>query len=382
VTSPAVSIIILNHDKAAYTRACLQSLLQVGAGEKFEVIAVDNGSRDETPELLESLKPDFARAGSEIKIVTNAENVGAIIGRNQAMEIAGGDDFLFMDNDVVAGDDGWLAALRSRLDADASIGIIGPKLLFPWEPHLIEFAGCAVSPSGRIQYMGRGATRDDPAFNTEREVQCLISACILFRRGLVEEIGNLDEAFSPVQYEDLDFCYRTRRAGHRVVYTHKVEMYHFEHTTTGGSPDINFRYVTIKNGKLFKKRWRHMFETESGPPDEECAWAAIEKKSIKEIDEREWKTKNGGYTMANGDELRQNLKQMIVERLFLKVDPVAMTDDAPLMATYGIDSVALFELVVGLEEDFGITLEDEEFSLDLFENVNSVAALVERKQGA
>jgi len=44
--------------------------------------------------------------------------------------------------------------------------------------------------------------------------------------------------------------------------------------------------------------------------------------------------------------------------------------------------VALFELVVGLEEDFGITLEDEEFSLDLFASVNSIADLVERKQGA
>ena len=82
------------------------------------------------------------------------------------------------------------------------------------------------------------------------------------------------------------------------------------------------------------------------------------------------------------DELKENLKKMIVERLFLKVQPEEIADDAPLMETYGIDSVALFELVVGLEEDFGITLEDEEFSLDLFASVNSIADLVERKQGA
>lgn len=85
--------------------------------------------------------------------------------------------------------------------------------------------------------------------------------------------------------------------------------------------------------------------------------------------------------MSDDNNLKPELKNMIVERLFLKVSPEEITDEAPLMETYGIDSVALFEIVVGLEEVYGITLEDEEFSLDLFHNVNSIADLVHRKSG-
>lgn len=70
---------------------------------------------------------------------------------------------------------------------------------------------------------------------------------------------------------------------------------------------------------------------------------------------------------------------MIVERLFLPVDPKTIADAAPLMETYDIDSVALFELVVGLEDEFGISMEDLDFSPATFESVNSIAALVEAK---
>ena len=80
--------------------------------------------------------------------------------------------------------------------------------------------------------------------------------------------------------------------------------------------------------------------------------------------------------------LKSRIKTMIVERLFLPIEPGSIPDDAPLMETYDIDSVALFELVVGLESEFGVSLEDLEFTPATFESVNSMAALVEAKQGA
>lgn len=79
-------------------------------------------------------------------------------------------------------------------------------------------------------------------------------------------------------------------------------------------------------------------------------------------------------------QLKQEIKAMIVERLFLDADPAQMGDDENLMENYDIDSVNLFEIVVGMEEQFGISFEDDDFSVDLFATVDSLAEFVERKQ--
>jgi hypothetical protein len=60
-----------------------------------------------------------------------------------------------------------------------------------------------------------------------------------------------------------------------VLYEPSAEVYHFENVTTDGSVDVNFRYITIKNGMTFKKRWREVFSVESGPPDAECVWEPL-----------------------------------------------------------------------------------------------------------
>jgi GT2 family glycosyltransferase len=282
--SPAISVIILHHNKAAYSQACLRSLLRTNYAP-FEVIAVDNGSTDATPQVLETFQEEASTCrGIECRIFRNATNVGAIAGRNEAMKIARGEFFVFMDNDVLVQDRDWMTRLRVKLEGNPNVAIVSPKLLFPWEPYFIEFAGCDVSPTGRVGYAGRGESRDAPLFNVEREVPCVISACIMFRRKLVEEIGTLDEAFNPVQFEDLDFCYRARAAGYKILYTPDVEMFHFEHVTTSGSADINFKYVTVKNGMLFKKRYQRVFAHDGGPPDEELKWKDLPKRTIDEVD--------------------------------------------------------------------------------------------------
>ena len=79
------------------------------------------------------------------------------------------------------------------------------------------------------------------------------------------------------------------------------------------------------------------------------------------------------------DELKGRLKTMIVERLFLNVVASDIEDDAPLMETYNIDSVALFELAVGLEEEFDVPMSDVDFQIDTFRSVNSIAAFVQSK---
>ena len=280
---PSYSVIVLHHNKIEYSRACLAGLL-VSSARPLQIINVDNGSSDGTGALLDEWQQTARARGIEVETLRYPENIGAVRGRNVALEVATGSHLAFLDNDTIIAGTNWLQELAHALDARAEIGIVAPKLLFPWAPHRIECCGCAVSPSGRIQYLARGSERES---ETEtRQVQCAISAAWLMKRALVEQIGVLDEAFSPVQYEDLDFCYRARAASWQVWTAPNVEVYHFEHTTTAGSDDINFGYVTAKNGVLFKKRWGQNFAIEAGATESEAMWQNVSKQEIGEVDWR------------------------------------------------------------------------------------------------
>ena len=84
----------------------------------------------------------------------------------------------------------------------------------------------------------------------------------------------------------------------------------------------------------------------------------------------------------SGKTVELTIKEMLVERLFLKVKPEDIPDDAPLMQTYGVDSVSVFEIVVGLEDAYGLSFEDEEFDIAVFGSVRSITDYVRRKQAA
>ncbi|MBM4035062.1 MAG: glycosyltransferase family 2 protein [Planctomycetes bacterium] len=283
---PLISTIVLSHNKAEHTRRCFDGLL-LSTYRPIEVLALDNGSTDSTPALYAAFGPRAEAAGIAFRPSRLEQNAGAVTGRNLALKEARGEYVVFLDNDVVVRTRSWLERLREALEADARVGIVGPKLVYPFPPYLIQFAGGAVTPSGWVHFLGRGEPRDAAPFNQTREVQCLISACWMMRRALYEELGPLDEGFNPLQFEDIDYCYRARHAGHKVLYFPAVEMYHFENVTSGDTPAINYTYVTVKNGMRFKKRWRFMFEKESGPSDAEFHWADIPKRDIAEVGELE-----------------------------------------------------------------------------------------------
>ena len=282
--SVLTSVITLTHNKLEVTRRCLTSWLQTDY-RPWEIVVVDNGSTDGTGEWLEGFRRTAGDAGVPVQVIRNDGNIGCSTARNQGMAAASGQHLVFVDNDVALRSRGWLTRLGAALDGAPRRAVAGPKLVYPYPPHDIQCAGAAVSRSGRVQFMGRGESREDPRFNRFRDVQCLISACFMFKRSVAEEIGGLDEAFNPVEYEDLDFCYRARSRGYGVVYEPSVEMYHFESVTTAGTATLPNTYLIIKHGLLFKARWRHMFEQEDGPPDEATKWRRIQARPFQAIGE-------------------------------------------------------------------------------------------------
>jgi len=277
-----VSVIVVNYNKLPYSRLCLESLL---GSEPLpaQIVCIDNGSTDGTVQYLGDRFPALCHAaGIDYAFIPNETNAGAITARNQGLEVADQAHVAFCDNDLALRSRNWLRVLTDVLEAREDHGIVGPKLVYPFEPYNIECAGVAISPTGRVQYRGRGQAIDDGPFNEPRQVQCLISACWLMSRAITDSVGGMDEVFNPAQFEDFDLCYRARENGWKVLYEPSAEMYHFENVTTDGSVDVKFRYVTMKNWQEFKKRWGHMFAHEDGPADEDCRWAPLETRPLEQ----------------------------------------------------------------------------------------------------
>jgi acyl carrier protein len=81
------------------------------------------------------------------------------------------------------------------------------------------------------------------------------------------------------------------------------------------------------------------------------------------------------------DELEQKIKEMIVERCFLSIDPDDIDAEAPLMDDVGLDSVQILEVVVGLEDVFGVAVDDADFEIENFSTVSAIADYVREQQG-
>ena len=79
--------------------------------------------------------------------------------------------------------------------------------------------------------------------------------------------------------------------------------------------------------------------------------------------------------------LKNKVKDLIIRRLKLEMDPAEIDDAAPLFGSgLGLDSIDALELVVGLEKEFGIKIEDEEVGRQAFASVNTLVGFIEAKQ--
>ena len=130
-----VSVVIPNWNRKDLLQRCLRSVF-TKAHRPLEVLVVDNASTDGSPELVRAEFP-------EVRLVRNADNVGASRARNQALVLARGEYTWFLDNDSVCPDPAVLGRMLAVLDADPGIGCVGGEL-FP-DPHRVRRAACSSS---------------------------------------------------------------------------------------------------------------------------------------------------------------------------------------------------------------------------------------------
>jgi GT2 family glycosyltransferase/glycosyltransferase involved in cell wall biosynthesis len=235
-----VSIVIPVYGRLELTRGCLEQLLLHTQSPEVEVIVVDNASPDGTAAYLASLGP-------RIRVLSNDSNLGFARACNQGARAARGEQLLFLNNDTIP-PRGWLEPLLAELERDASVAIVGARLLYP--DGSVQHAGVAFSrPDGVPYHVYRGAARQHPAVSRRRELGAVTAACMLVRRSAFEAAGGFDEGYRN-GFEDIDLCLRVRAAGGRVIYQPQSELIHLEEQTPGRKAHDG------PNLERFLSRWR------------------------------------------------------------------------------------------------------------------------------
>ncbi len=232
--NPKVSIIILTFNSKRYILNCLKSV-EKSTYSNYEIIVVDNGSRDGTIDLVKNNFP-------ELKVVLNKENLGFTGGNNLGIKNAQGDIILLLNDDTIIHQD-LLKVLVKELMSSDKIGIVGPKIYYMDEPKKIWFAG------GKIDWFkGRGYHLKS---NKKQQVDFITGCALMIKREVINRIGLLDEKFF-AYYEDADWCQKAKRAGYRVIYLPFGGVWHAKSATAS-----NVFMDDIK-GKYFKMLGRYL----------------------------------------------------------------------------------------------------------------------------
>jgi len=242
---PEISIIIVTYNSLHETTVpCLDSIFKHTCNEDYEVIVVDNNSSDGTPTYL----TERARREPRLRCVLNTVNRGFAGGNNDGIRAASGSVLVLLNNDTQVSE-GWLTGLRTSLQEDGSIGLLGPVSNAVGNEQKIFTSG--VTPA---EILAEGAawvrhSRGD-TFETER----LGFFCVALRRETADKVGLLDEAFDLGFYEDDDYCLRMLKAGYRLICREDIFVYHRGSSSFGKTPRKT-KELLKKNRRLLERKY-------------------------------------------------------------------------------------------------------------------------------
>jgi GT2 family glycosyltransferase len=258
-----LSVCLVSWNTREYLGEALQSIYQDDAVEaNLEVIVVDNASRDGSPQMVKDHFP-------QVKLIANDENRFLSAGLNQAIKASAGRHIVLLGSDVTVMP-GALDIMLKFMDNCPTAGAVGGKITNPGGGVQLT---CARTFPTLLSEIIKGTSLDQlfPGnklfgrylmswwdHGETREVDLLDAACMMVRRKAIEDVGLLDEAF-PLYSQDLDWCYRIKRAGWGVHCLPEAEVLHYDSRSVGqlNNSGIKWSRVECRRGMLsfFKKHY-------------------------------------------------------------------------------------------------------------------------------
>ncbi|MFQ5435904.1 MAG: glycosyltransferase family 2 protein [Anaerolineae bacterium] len=243
-----LSIVIVSWNVRELLRNCLQSVM-AGRGESdVEVIVVDGGSADGSPQMVADEFP-------WVQLIARPDNVGFPKGNNLGIAKANGRYILLLnpDTEIIAD---ALPVMVAFLQSNPDVGGLGPMLLNPdgsvqssrrrfptLATGLLESTWLAgLAPGVLRRYYAQNLPDEETA-----DVDWVMGACLLVRQEAAAQIGGMDEAYF-MYSEELDWCRRIKDAGWRIVYHPAAKVVH--HVGKSSEQAVTARHINFNRAKL------------------------------------------------------------------------------------------------------------------------------------
>ncbi len=292
--APVVAFIVVSHGNP---HLLLLNLLSIkdNADVSHQVVVVDNGSDNETQNLLEQVHG--------AKIVKNPTNRGFPSACMQGAACASGRYLCFLNNDALLEPHSISAALNN-FSADGTVGAVGGRIL--QSDGRLQEAGAILWCDGTTNGYGSGEDPEQLKYLFRRSIDYCSGAFLVTPRTLFSETGGFDEEFSPGYYEDVDYCTRLWSMGYQVVYEPRSIIRHYGNASSTHKGDA--LSIVIRNHEKFYKRWVTCLSDRYEPRGENISAARIaaaDKRlriltitseiphdGLDEVQSREWKALN------------------------------------------------------------------------------------------
>lgn len=237
-----VAVVILNWNGRSFLEKFLPSVIL--NSEDAAIYVADNASSDGSVALVTERFPT-------VKIIETGDNLGFAGGYNSALSDLKEEFFVLLNSDVEVTAN-WLKPLVELLDTDLNVAVCQPKILQYDNQSHFEYAGAA---GGFIDKFGfpfcRGrifetCEEDDGQYDQPIEVFWATGACMFVRNDVFKQLGGLDEDFF-AHMEEIDFCWRVKRAGMKVMAQPNSTVYHVGGGTLSKS-NPRKTFLNFRNG--------------------------------------------------------------------------------------------------------------------------------------
>lgn len=221
------SVVILNWNGAQMLRTYLPSVVkscqQSAISDQVELVVADNGSTDNSLEVL-------AKEFPTVKTIVLDQNYGFAEGYNRAIAQVDSEYVVLLNSDVET-PEGWLEPLLDYLDAHSEIAAVQPKVRSWRDKTRFEHAGAAggyVNALGYPYCRGRrlwGVEKDQGQYDEVAIIDWTTGACMCVRTQIYKDLGGLDASFF-AHMEEIDLCWRMRNHGWQLACVPASVVYH------------------------------------------------------------------------------------------------------------------------------------------------------------